>query len=429
MKNLNMRELLLELFPLNRSLTGEGLRESLRIICRYVPLDILEYPSGMECFDWKVPDEWNVRDAYVLDPSGNKIIDFHDNNLHLLGYSVPFEGTVDCATLKEHLYTLPDQPDAIPYVASFYERRWGFCISHEQYTGLSEGEYQVRIDASLEPGSLSIGEGRIKGRSDREILLHSYLGHPSMANDQLSGPMSLLLIYRWLLEHREDLRYSYRILFTPETVGTISYLSTHLVELQDKVIAGYVLAFTGDAAALTYKWSKDSDALANRAMMNACFACEEEVRIRPYHPLGADERQFNAPGINLPVGCLMRSAPGEYPEYHTSKDDLSIISEKSIRGAAQMTIGAIMNLEANCQLTPVHLYCEPKLDKLGLYPTLGKNVKGKHLGREILSVWGLSDVAQDLIEVGDRLHKSAYDLREACGLAESAGLIKTEYEE
>jgi aminopeptidase-like protein len=429
MKNLNMWGLLQELYPLNRSLTGEGLRESLRIIRRHVPLDILEYPSGMECFDWTIPDEWNVVDAYILDPSGNKIIDFQENNLHLLGYSIPFEGMVDLATLKEHLYTLPKQPDAIPYVASFYERRWGFCIKQEQYDELTEGDYKIKIDASLEPGSLSIGEGRIKGRSDKEILLHSYLGHPSMANDQLSGPMSLLLVYRWLLENQTDLRYSYRILFTPETIGTICYLSTHLEELKENVVAGYVLAFTGDAAPLTYKGSKDSDVLANRAMMNACFACEEEVRTRPYHPLGADERQFNAPGINLPVGCLMRSAPGEYPEYHTSKDDLSIISEESIQGAADLIIGAVKNVEANCRLKPVHLYCEPKLDKKGLYPTLGKNAGGKHLGREILSVWGLTDVSEDLIEIGDRLQRSAHSLREACRLAESAGLIETDCEE
>jgi aminopeptidase-like protein len=411
--NVDISEMLDRLFPLNRSITGRGLRESLRIIGEQVPIKMIEYPTGMSCFDWEIPKEWNVKEAYLEDQEGQRMVDFADNNLHLLGYSIPFKGKISKEELKKHLYTLKDMPNAIPYVTSFYEERWGFSMQYDIYKKLHDENYYVNIDSTLEQGSLTLGEGYIKGKSNREILLHTYIGHPSMANDQLSGPLTLLLVYKWLLENKDILNYSYRILFCPETIGTIAYLSKNIEMLKENFLAGYVIAFTGDRGSITYKKSKTGASLSNRAAENVLETGKREFRIKNYTPYGADERQFNSPGINLEMGAIMRSGPGEYKEYHTSLDDKAFILEESIRDSANFVIETIKNIEINCSLSPIHLMCEPKLDKRGLYTTLGKNGEDKTLGRQILAIWGLSDISSDLIEVAQNLNVPAYSLKSA----------------
>lgn len=425
---MNIIETFERLFPLNRSITGNGLRQSLRIIGEEIPLAMIEYPTGMVCFDWEVPKEWNVKEAWLEDMEGNRIVDFANSNLHLLGYSISFQGVVTKEELIPHLYTLKDMPDAIPYVTSFYEERWGFCVPYNIYERLDRSHYRVHIDTELTPGSMTVGEGIIKGRTEKEILLHTYIGHPSMANDQLSGPLTMMLVCKWLLENRDSLHYSYRILFCPETIGTIAYLSQNTGHLKSNMIAGYVVAFTGDRGQLTYKMSKDKDSLSNRAALNVLNNSQRKHRILPYTPYGADERQFNSPGINLEMGAIMRSGPGEYKAYHTSLDDRDIISEESIQDSAKFLIETIQNLEANKTISPLHIMCEPKLDKKGLYTTLGKNGEDKTLGRQILGIWGLSDSHNDLIAVADTLQVPGYSLMKALNEAEKARIIKAERE-
>ena len=414
-----------ELFPINRCVAGEGLRKSLEIIKRHLPLNLFEYPSGSLCFDWEVPPEWSVKEAYIEDLAGNRIIDFEDNNLHLVSYSIPFDGIVSREELMEHLYFIEDQPKAIPYITSVYERRWGFCIQYEKLAKFSYERYHVRIDAELKDGSMTVGEGYVKGRTSKEVLLHTYIGHPSMANDQLSGPLTLMLIYEWLLKNQGQLNNSYRLLFCPETIGTIAFLSRNHIRLKRCMIAGYVVAFTGDGGALAFKRTKENNSLANRAAENALQSSGQPYTLKEYTPGGADERHFNSPGINLPVGCFMRSGPEEYIEYHTSLDDKSIISLNSMEDAAQVVINAIRNIEINCSVEPVHLHCEPKLDKRGVYPTLGKRFGGKKRALDILNIWGLSDSCGDLIEIADRLGKGAYFFEEAIQQAKDLEIIRT----
>ncbi|MDP3385824.1 MAG: DUF4910 domain-containing protein [Eubacteriales bacterium] len=425
---MNTIETFERLFPLNRSITGNGLRQSLSIIGEHIPLNMIEYPTGMSCFDWEIPKEWNVKEAWLEDMEGNRIIDFADCNLHLLGYSIPFQGVIRREELLPHLYTLKDMPGAIPYVTSFYEERWGFCVPYNIFESLDRSHYRVHIDTELKPGSLTIGEGYLRGRSKQEVLLHTYIGHPSMANDQLSGPLTLMMACKWLLDHQDSLNFSYRILFCPETIGTIAYLSQNIEHLKSHLIAGYVVAFTGDRGQLTFKMSKDKNSLANRAALNILKTGHREHQIMPYTPYGADERQFNSPGINLETAAIMRSGPGRYKEYHTSLDNRDILSEESIKDSAGFLIEIIKNIEANTAISPIHTMCEPKLDKRGLYTTLGKNGEDKSLGRQILAIWGLSDNHDDLIAIADTLQVPAYSLNQALHKATEAGIIRTERE-
>ncbi|MFO7637315.1 MAG: DUF4910 domain-containing protein, partial [Clostridia bacterium] len=282
--------LLGRLFPINRSITGDGLRESLGILGEFMPLETREIPTGTPCFGWEVPPEWNVRDAFILDGEGRTVADFKDNNLHLMGYSIPFDGVMPLEELKAHLYTLEDLPDAIPFTTSYYERKWGFCMSHRQYERLQPGMYRVHVDATLEKGSLTLAEGVLAGSEQGEYLLHSYLGHPSMANDQLSGPLTLLCIYQRLLEEPRPLRRSVRFLFTPETIGTIAYISQNLDRLKANVLGGYVVCFTGDDAPLSYKPSRNADSLSNRAFLNILEVDVPGFSPLPFRPIGCDER-------------------------------------------------------------------------------------------------------------------------------------------
>ena len=339
--------LLHRLFPINRSITGDGVRETLRIIAEELPaLTIHEVPSGTPVFDWIVPREWNVRDAYVLDPDGNKIIDFARSNLHLVGYSIPFNAKVALNELQAHIYSLPDQPDAIPYITSYYQERWGFCVTHKQRQMISqEGEYTVMIDSELKEGYLTYGELHIPGERQEEVFFSTYICHPSMANDDLSGPTVTTFLVKWLLSQKR--KYSYRIVFIPETIGSITYLSRNLAEMKRRVIAGYNVTCVGDDRCYSFLPSRQEDSLADRAALHVLKRLHQDFVRYTYLDRGSDERQYCAPGVNLPVASVMRSKYGTYPEYHTSLDDLTLATSSGLQGAYEVLCKCVECLEAD----------------------------------------------------------------------------------
>jgi aminopeptidase-like protein len=414
-----------ELFPLNRSISGGGLRKSLEIIGRSIPLDLIEYPTGMECFDWTIPDEWNIKKAYIRRTNGETVVDFNDCNLHIMGYSIPAKGRFSFAELKDHLYYIEDKPDAIPFVTSYYERRWGFCLPYSVFLKMNDPEYDVLIDSTLAPGSISAGECFIKGKSDKEILLFSHVGHPSMANDQLSGPLTLTAAAKWLIDNSRNLKYSYRILLAPETIGSIAYISANKERLKEKCMGGYTVVCTADDSPYTYRTSRHGGSLSDRAMENALVHSGEEYHMKGFSPLGCDERHFNSHGIALPIGSIMRSEPGSYPEYHTSMDNRDFISFDKMAASAKLLIDSIRNIEANARSTAVHLNCEPKLDKYGLYPTLSNKNESIKKAQQLISIWAFSDGSL-LSEIAGKLNLPVFETRELAELLAENGIIRIE---
>lgn len=330
------------LFPIMRSITGNGVRQTHDILCELLPLQRTEIPSGTPCFDWNIPKEWHVREAYVIDPKGQRILDIQDHNLHLVNYSIPFRATISRAELDIHLHSLPEQPDAIPYVTSYYVPRWGFCLSHRQREKLLEGQYEVVVDTSLESGSLTLSDAVLPGRESREILISTYTCHPSMANNELSGPLVAAFLYRRLAAV-SDRRYTYRFAFLPETIGSIAYLSLHGNHLTSQLEAGFVTSCVGDRAPFTYKRSRRGDTLGDRA---ACYTLEHysdaAPRLIDFVPRGSDERQYCSPGFNLPVGVIARSIYGSYAEYHTSLDNLHFVSAHALAGSVDACFSICM---------------------------------------------------------------------------------------
>ncbi|MCD9023671.1 DUF4910 domain-containing protein [Cohnella silvisoli] len=414
------------LFPINRSITGDGVRESLSILGEIVPISQKEYPSGTECFDWTVPKEWNVRSAFVKDGQGRTLIDFKENNLHLMGYSTPFQGYVSREELMEHLYTRPDLPDAIPYVMSYYKENWGFCVEHSRLAEFKDEWYEVVIDSELKDGHMTIGEGFIQGSSGREILLSTYVCHPSMAINELSGPLVQTMVYRYLQQREGDLKYSYRFLYVPETIGSLLYLSQHGDELKRNVAAGYVVTCVGHGEAFTYKKSKQANTLADKAAMHVLKQSGKLHKVVDWNPFGSDERQYCSQAFKLPMGSLMRTMYGEYPEYHTSLDNRSLISEEVLEETVQMYIDLIETLEANETYECTHIHGEPKLDKRGLYPYTG-GTRTKAQQRQISAITNLlafSDGSHDLMDIAEKLNVMGKDLREAALLLEQHGLLR-----
>lgn len=399
-----------QLFPICRSITGNGLRESLKIISKEIPLNILEIPTGTKAFDWEVPKEWNIKDAYVKDLKGNKIIDFKKSNLHILGYSTPFQGIISHEELMEHIYTLPEIPEAIPYLTSYYKERWGFCLEHQRLKELNQDKYEIFIDSELKNGSMSIGEGFIKGKIDKEVLLSTYLCHPSMGNNELSGPIVQTLLYNWLLERKDKLKYSYRFLYLPETIGSITYLSLFGENLKKNVVAGYVINCIGDREKFTYKKSRQGNSLADKAALNILSNLNEDFNLYEWFPAGSDERQYCSLGFNLPIGSLMRSMYGTYKEYHTSLDNLDFIPLEELYKSFEIYKKLIMNLEINEKLEAVHKNCEPKLDKRGLYPTLGSQKETTDSVKKRMYLWAFSDGYNDVIDIANKLKCNAYEM-------------------
>jgi aminopeptidase-like protein len=360
---------MVELFPVPRSLTGNGVRLTLQYFKSKVPsMTIMSVPTGTKAYDWEVPDEWSVKAASITDAKGNVLVDYRDNNLHLMGYSIPFEGVLSRDELEKHLYSIPKFPDRIPYVTSYYERRWGFCVSEESKQKLGSGPFKVSIDTSLKPGEMNYGEIKIKGSSEKEVLLSTYVCHPSMASNELSGPIVLAHLAMWL-EAQKNLRYSYRILFLVETLGSIYYISKNKDQLKNNVIAGWVLTCLGDDAKFSYVPTRNSDTLTNYVSEKVLSKEDKNFKMYTWLDRGSDERQYNAPGIDLPIGSVMRSKYGEFPEYHTSADNLNFTSGNALEKSLSIYKKLILEIERT-KIYRLKVLCEPHLSPRNMYPSL-----------------------------------------------------------
>ena len=366
-----------ELWPINRSITGEGARETLKRISKHIPkLNISSIPSGTKVFDWTVPKEWDVKEAYIIGPNGKKICDFSNNNLHLVGYSIPFEGEISFDELKKHLYTLPNQPNAIPYITSYYKERWGFCLSQDQFNTLGNGTYKVVIKASLFDGELNYGELLIKGKSDKEIFLSTYICHPSMANNELSGSTVVTFLAKWLQE-TDMLNYSYRIIFVPETIGSITYLSKNYKNMKNKIFAGFNVSCVGDDRSYSYLPSRNGKTISDLVAKHVLKWIDSNFIKYTWLDRASDERQYCSPGIDLPIASIMRTKYGEYPEYHTSLDNLeNVVTPKGLEGGYLAIKKAIEAIEKN-KYYKATVLCEPMMSKRGLYSTLNEKKADK----------------------------------------------------
>jgi aminopeptidase-like protein len=363
-----MHLLLKELFPICRSLTGPGNRETLKIISRSVDLNIDEIPSGTQAFDWEVPDEWTPRNAEFIDPDGVAHARFSDNNLHLVGYSEPIDMEMELEELLPHLHSLPDEPDLIPYTTQYYVHGWGFAITEKEKQSLKPGRYKVKIDTTLEPGSMSLGEAFLPGKSDKEVLISTYICHPSMANDNLSGVVVATALYK-LIRDLPDRYYSYRFIWVPETVGAIAWLAKNKNPVRDRTVAGMVFSCTGDDGPLTWKSSRQGNAEVDRIARLVLARSDLETEVTPFIPAkGSDERQFGSPGFNLPVGLLTRSVPGKFRFYHTSGDTPEFVTPSGLQGALVAAYSITEGLENNAlRFRRTDPFCEPMLSKRGLY--------------------------------------------------------------
>ncbi|HUO24381.1 MAG TPA: DUF4910 domain-containing protein [Candidatus Aquilonibacter sp.] len=409
-----------ELYPICRSITGDGLRETLRLIQRRIPLQIFEVPSGTPVFDWTVPKEWNIRDAYIKDAGGKRLVDFHQSNLHVLNYSVPVHATLPLSELKEHLFTLPNHPDWIPYRTSYYKDAWGFCLSHHQMLALLEGGYEVCIDSSLKDGYLSYGECYLPGRSTDAVLISTHACHPSLANDNLSG-LAVATALAELVARREH-HYSYRFLFVPGTIGAITWLAQNRDNV-GRIRHGLVLTGLGDRGGFHYKKSRRGDAEIDRAAAHVLRHCGEPADMLEFSPYGYDERQYCSPGFNLPVGCLMRSVWGTFPEYHTSADNLDFIQPASLAGSLRACAAILDVLENNRVCKNLNPYCEPQLGKRGLYRSTGGTPTGNEIHAR-LWVLNLSDGEHSLLDIAERSGMPFAAINDAAMLLQECGLLK-----
>lgn len=400
-----------ELWPINRSITGEGVRTTLDQIKKHLPdLEIKSVSSGTNVFDWVVPKEWLVKEAYIVSPNGEKICEFKVNNLHLLSYSTSFEGNVNLEELKEHLYTLPEQPEAIPYITSYYKERWGFCLSQNQYDQLEDGEYYVKIDAIHFDGVLNYAELIIPGKSEKEVFLSTYVCHPSMANNELSGPTVVTFLAKWLSELSER-DYTYRIVFIPETIGSITYLSLHYNEMKEKTISGFNVSCVGDDRAYSYLPSRNGNTLSDHIAKHILKHIDPNFKSYSWLDRGSDERQYCAPGIDLPIASIMRTKYGQYPEYHTSLDDLdNVVTPTGLDGGYWSIRKAIEAIERNRKYR-VSVLGEPQMGKRGLYPTLSTKKSGEEV-RLMMDLISLCDGENTLLEIAETLNTAIWDLYE-----------------
>lgn len=400
-----------QLWPVNRSLTGNGNRKTLKILSEIIDLKISEVPCGTECYDWIVPPEWNVKNAWIKDSKGNMVVDFSKNNLHLLGYSEPFSGMLKYEELISHIYTLPKQPELIPYLTSYYKRRWGFCMSHQQFLTLDkEGTYEILIDSLFDSnGSMTMGEARLEGYSGKEILLSTYICHPSLANNELSGPLVSAFIFSKLKE-KKNLKYSYRFVFVPETIGSIYYLSQNGEHFKKDLDAGFVITCVGDNGRFTYKKSRQGNSLTDRATELILKQSEKEYNIVEFVPRGSDERQYCSPGFNLPVGSLMRTMYGNYAEYHTSADNKDYVSFDAMEKSVIKYLDIIELLERNEIYVNTMPYCEPQLGKRGLYPTLGSQKKTENFVESMMWILNLADGTNDLLSISEKSNTPVKEL-------------------
>jgi aminopeptidase-like protein len=394
-----MYRLIADLYPICRSITGEGVRKTLAMLQTLIPLEMHEIPTGTPVFDWIVPKEWNIHNAYVKNAQGEKVIDFQASNLHLLNYSVPIHQVMPLAQLKERLFSLPEHPEWIPYRTSYYQENWGFCLSHNQLQTLEDGDYEVYIDASLENGHLTYGECYLPGETLDEVLFSCHICHPSLCNDNLSG----IALATFLAQHLNALprHYSYRFLFIPGTIGAITWLALNAKQTHH-IKHGLVISGVGDAGGMTYKQSRRGDAEIDRIVPYVLQQSRQAYTIEPFSPYGYDERQYCSPGFNLPIGRLGRTPFGQYPEYHTSADNLEFVKPEALATSLRLYLEVIGVVENNRRYLSTNPYCEPQLGKRGLYSKVGGNQRTPVDQMAMLWVLNLADGHHCLLDIAER---------------------------
>jgi aminopeptidase-like protein len=409
------------LFPLCRSLTGDGVRATLDILAEHVPLERTEVPSGTQVFDWIVPDEWNIREAHVTGPDGTRVVDFADSTLHVVNYSEPVRATLPLSELRERLFTLPDQPDLIPYRTSYYSRTWGFCLPHRQLQELPDGDYEVVIDSTLAPGHLTFADALIAGESDEEIVFSTYICHPSLANDNLSGIAVTTMLAAQLAGRR--LRHSYRFVFAPGTLGPLAWLHHNQATLA-RMKHGIAISCIGDGGALTSKRSRRAGAEIDRAAELVLRDSGQPHRVLDWEPWGGDERQWNSPGFDLPVGTLMRTPHGEFDGYHTSADSLDRIAPASLEESVQALLAIVDALDSNRTMLNLSPYGEPQLGRRGLFRAAGGAVETADHERALLWVLNQSDGEASLVDIADRSGIAYPVIKRAAERLEQVGLAR-----
>jgi len=412
MIGIELHNLAKKFWKINRSITGEGVRLTLEIIRKYYLLDLIVHsvPSGTKVFDWTVPMEWHVDEAYIIAPDGSKICDFSLNNLHLVGYSIPFCGKIKLDDLKNHLYSLPEQPNAIPYVTSYYKENWGFCITQNQKESLAEGEYEVVIKSKIFSGNLNYGEIILPGKSNKEVFLSTYICHPSMANNEISGPVILTYLAKWLKD-LPDKNYTYRIVFVPETIGSITYISKNLKSLKKNVFAGFNISCVGDDRSYSYLPSRDGKTISDEVAKHVLKWIDPNYKKYNWCDRGSDERQYCAPGIDLPIASILRTKYGMYPEYHTSLDNLEeVVTPIGLNGGYLALKKSLEIIEKN-KIYKTNILCEPQLSKRALYPSI--SIKNKNLEtRRLLDIISYCDGKHSLLDIAEKIDVPAWDLYE-----------------
>ncbi|MFF9859087.1 DUF4910 domain-containing protein [Streptomyces tendae] len=416
-----MYALVERMYPLCRSITGDGVRATLQIVDEYIPLHVHEVPTGTQVLDWTVPKEWNIRDAYVADAAGRRVVDFAASSLHVLGYSTPVSATMPLAELRPHLHTLPDHPSWVPYRTSYYQPEWGFCLAQETLDALPEGDYEVRIDSTLEDGHLTYAEHVVPGRVPDEVLVSCHTCHPSLANDNLAGIAVATFLARELAERNPY--YTYRFVFAPGTIGAITWLARNR-ERVERVEHGLVLACAGDPGQLTYKQSRRGDAEIDRVLRHVLSASQRPHRVTEFTPYGYDERQYCSPGFDLGVGSLTRTPYAGYPEYHTSADDLDFVSPAAMADTLAVCREAFAVLDRNRRYVNLSPYGEPQLGRRGLYDSLGGRSDAKQAQMAMLWVLSLADGEHGLLDVAERSGLPFDTVAAAADALHGAGLIK-----
>jgi aminopeptidase-like protein len=421
-----VKELVERLYPVCRSITGNGLRRTLEIIGSEIELAVSEVPTGAEVLDWTVPREWNIRAAWVKDPSGRKVIDFAEHNLHIVGYSTPMHAVLPLAELREHLHTLPEQPTLIPYRTSYYAERWGFCLRHDVLESLPDGDYEVLIDSTLEDGHLSYGEHVVPGELTDEVIVSCHVCHPSLANDNMAGVAVAVELAKRLAAHYPEgqkPRYTYRFIFAPGTIGATTWLARNF-ERVDRIHGGVTIACAGDRGSLTYKRSRRGDAPMDRAMEHVLRESGREHKVIDFSPYGYDERQYCSPGFNLGVGSLTRTPYAGYPEYHTSGDNPDFVTEESMADTLETLWEAVTVLERDRRYVNLSPYGEPQLGRRGLYDSLGGRSDTKQAQLAMLWVLNLSDGEHSLLDVAQRSGLPFATVADAADALRGAGRVK-----
>jgi aminopeptidase-like protein len=418
----SMRSLMEEMFPICRSITGDGVRQTLDILGRHIPIAIREVPSGTQVLDWTVPKEWNIRDAWIKDLSGRRVVDFRENNLHVVSYSVPVRARLTLGELKRHLFSLPDHPDWVPYRTSYYNEAWGFCVTHRQLEQLTDAEYDVCIDTTLADGSLTYGECVVPGESTDEVLLSCHVCHPSLCNDNLAG-ISLAVALVQHLQRQSQLKQTYRFLFIPGTIGSITWLANNRAHL-DRVKYGLVITCVGHGPKFTYKRSRRGDAQIDKIVEYVLAHSGRPFELQDFFPWGYDERQFCSPGFDLPTGCLMRAPHATFPEYHTSADNLEFVEPETLAESLEIYGRVLAMVEENQTYVNQQPYGEPQLGRRGLYAAIGGDSKSAERQLTMLWVLNLADGHHSLLDIAERARIPFDEALATARLLEHHGLLK-----